>query len=221
MRADILVLSAHRPELSGLTPLLGDDFRRTVRDLDVVAAPVGIGLPAAAAGTSAHLHAFAPRGVVLLGTCGAYAGRGVALGQVVVGTRLFLVSAPVVEGRAAFPAPMSVAIDASPRLSEAVAGNEVQQVRVATTLAITTDDDLAARMAGHDGCDVEHLEAFAVAAACAALSTPLAIVLGVANIVGSKAREEWTRNHRAAGQAASSVVAEWLERGAPGLGART
>jgi nucleoside phosphorylase len=112
---------------------------------------------------------------------------------------------------------MLVEADLSGPLSEALTREGAGSVDVATTLAITTDDALAARLADHTRCDVEHLEAFAVARACNARSIPLAVVLGVANIVGSGARAEWLENHRAAGDAAGAHVARWLELG--GLGA--
>jgi nucleoside phosphorylase len=111
---------------------------------------------------------------------------------------------------------MRVTLDPDPALGQALAGEWVRRVGVATTLAITTDDALADRVAETLGCEVEHLEAFAVAGACALAGVPMAVVLGVANRVGSRAREEWLRHHPAAGKAASDVVAAWLDRGAPG-----
>jgi nucleoside phosphorylase len=177
---------------------------------------VGIGLVASAAGATAALQDLAPRAVILVGTCGAYAGRGIGVGDVVVGRRVCLASTGVVEGRAAFPDPMLVDADLAGPLSDALTRDGASGADVATTLAITTDDALAARLADHTRCDVEHLEAFAVATACGARGVPLAVVLGVANVVGSGARVEWQENHRAAGDAAGAHVARWLELGAPG-----
>jgi hypothetical protein len=97
-----------------------------------------------------------------------------------------------------------------------LAGETGRRVDVATTLAITTDDVLASRVADAYGCEVEHLEAFAVASACARERVPMAAVLAVANRVGSRARDEWRRHHGAAGKAATDWVAAWLRRGAPG-----
>jgi len=217
MHSGILILSAHLPELSGLRPTLGDDLSGTSGGGAVEARPVGIGLAAAAAGAAAALHEVGPRAVILVGTCGAYAGRGVGIGEVVVGRRLCLVSTAVAENRAAFPDPMRTTAEASAPLSVALAQEGAREVVIATTLAITTDDALAAQVAGHRGCHVEHLEAFAVAEACAARGVPLAVVLGVANMVGASAREVWRQNHAQAGDAAGALVARWLERGAPGV----
>ncbi|HMI85745.1 MAG TPA: hypothetical protein VK550_16730 [Polyangiaceae bacterium] len=215
---DVLVVAAHPPELAGLKPLLGDRLRASVHDVEVAAEAVGIGLAAAAAGTAMALRAHIPRCIVLVGTCGAYPDRAPDLGllQVIAASRIRLASTAAVEGRGAFPGPMLVGVDPDASLSQALAGDDVRRVGVATTLAITTDDALAGRVSSALECEVEHLEAFAVVAACARLHVPTAVVLGVANRVGRSARDEWLRHHQAAGNAATDVVAAWLGRGAPG-----
>ncbi len=94
---------------------------------------------------------------------------------------------------------------------------------LAITLAITTDDALAAQIASKSGCTAEHMEAYGVAAVCARSSIPFAAALGVANVVGSTARDEWRANNVAASEAAAALVIAWLEGGAAGLapGARS
>jgi len=223
LRTDVLVVAAHAPELAGLKSLIGDDLRGAVGDLRVTAEAVGIGLAAAAAGTAMAVEAHAPRCVVLVGTCGAYDGRrgDLAIGQVVTANRIRLASTAAVEGRGAFPAPMRALIEPDATLTAAVAGTTAPLVAVATTLAITTDDALALRVGSALDCDVEHLEAFAVALTCARLQIPIAVVLGVANRVGSRARDEWLRHHAVAGQASTDVVASWLRAGAPGARVKT
>ena len=218
MNAGILILSAHVPELSGLGPILGDGFSGASGGHAVEARAIGIGLAASARGAALALRSFEPRAAVFVGTCGAYRGHRVAIGDVVVGGRICLVSTAAAEARAAFPAPMRTEIDGTGPLSEALGANASRIVAIATTLAITTDDALAARASHHRGCDVEHLEAFAFAEACVEAKVPFAVVLGVANVVGSTARDEWLENHRSAGHAAGALVARWLERGAPGIG---
>ena len=101
--------------------------------------------------------------------------------------------------------------------SLASAGAGGRSVDVATTLGVTTDDALAEALARGARCEVEHLEAFAVAAACAAASVPFAAVLGVANMVGSQGREQWRKNHRAASDAAIALTLAWLRAGGLGL----
>jgi nucleoside phosphorylase len=217
LTTDVLVVAAHPPELVGLEALLGDALRGEVEGVHVAAEAVGIGLAAAAAGTASALRAHAPRAVVLVGTCGVYENRGrdLAISAVVTASRIHLASTAVVEGRAAFPGPMRTVIEPDAPLSDALSGEPVRRVGLATTLAITTDDALAKRVGELLGCEVEHLEAFAVATACACAQVPFAVVLGVANRVGSRARDEWVRHHEAAGRAATDVVVAWLRRGAP------
>lgn len=219
---DVLVVAAHPPELGGLTSLLGESLGARVGGVDVVARAVGIGLAAAAAGAGKAIRSSTPRCVVLVGTCGVYrrSDRDLGVGAVVRATRIHLASTAVVEGRGAFPAPMTVTAEPDDVLSVAVGGGAIP-VEIATTLAITTDDDLARRISESLGCEVEHLEAFGVAAACAAEGVPLAAVLGVANRVGSQARDEWARHHESAGKAATDVVAAWLASGAANLPLRT
>ena len=219
LRTDVLVLAAHPPELAGLKAILGDTLRGAAGGVEVAAEAVGIGLAAAAAGTATAVHAHSPRCIVLVGTCGAYEKRGgdLAIAQVVAANRIRLGSTATIEGRGAFPGPMLVGVDPDAALTNALTGEIVRQVGVATTLAITTDDALAKRIADTLECEVEHLEAFAVVAACASLHVPAAVVLGVANRVGSHARDEWLRHHEAAGKVATDLVAAWLRRGAPGV----
>jgi nucleoside phosphorylase len=214
---DILILSAHLPELAGLGPLLGPELKARVGGHRVVAKPVGIGLSAAARGTASRLASQRPRAAILVGTSGAYEASGLGIGEVVVVERTRLASTASTEGRAEFPAPMSTLCELDPNLSRALGAGRLRGVDAATTLAVTVDDALARTIATSLRCAVEHLEAFAVAECCAAEGVPLAILLGVANRVGRTAREEWRLHHRTAGAAATAHVAAWLEQGAPGL----
>jgi nucleoside phosphorylase len=214
---DILIVSAHLPELSGIRSILGDDFERKIGDVAVAASTVGIGIPAAAAGMAFELGKRSPRAVVLIGTAGAYAGRGLGIGQVVVGRRIHLVSSARAAGAGAFPDVMPVLLDADRDLGGAIAAQALHEADIATTLAITTDDAVAASLSQSVDADVEHLEAFGVATACARQGTAFAAVLGIANVVGSSAREQWRAHHESAGGAAAAVVVEWIARGAPAL----
>jgi nucleoside phosphorylase len=90
-------------------------------------------------------------------------------------------------------------------------------VRVATTLAVTEADDLAAALVTTLSCEAEHLEAAGVAEACVQARVPFAAVLGVANRVGAPARAQWRAHHREAGDAAARLAERWLVDGAAGL----
>jgi nucleoside phosphorylase len=216
---DLLVLAAFAPELAGLRSVLGEGLRHPFGGHDVAAETVGIGLATAAAGTAMRLVAYRPRGVVLVGTCGSY-GDAVALGGVAVTRRVVLAEPAVARGEAAYPEPMSTELNADPTLREALRAHGGRLADVATTLAVTTDDGLAARLAAFTSCQVEHLEAYGVAAACAAQGVPFIAALGVANGVGARGREEWRQNHRAASAAAIAILIAWMRAGAAGLAPR-
>jgi futalosine hydrolase len=184
-------------------------MRGRIGPRSVVASAVGIGLPHAAVGATVRIGEAKPGAVVLVGTCGAYAGAGLGVGDVVVARRVRLVDPAVVQGAAQFPDPMSLTCDTDPSLLAGLASAGASVADVATTMAVTVDDAVAQRL-GASGAQVEHLEAHGVATAAAQFGVPFAAVLGVANIVGSRAREEWRQHHRAAADAAVQRVVSWL-----------
>jgi nucleoside phosphorylase len=212
-------VAAFGPELAPLVPLLGEGLRARVGGLDVAARPVGIGLAAAAAGAALHVADLAPRGVVLLGTCGAYlrpqgpdaSGAALAIGDVAVPERLRLTSPCLVDGVAELPAPMSVELFADGTLTDGLLRAGGVRADVATTLGITVDDAAADRLSRAAEARAEHLEAYGVATACAARGVPFAAALGVANFVGASARHEWRTHHHAASAAAVGVIIRWLQ----------
>ncbi len=215
---DLLILAAFPPELAPLRATLGDGLRRPFGGLDVAAKAVGIGLATAAAGTAARISAMKPRAVVLVGTCGVYAGAAALVtGGVAIARRVVLADSAVARGAAAYPEPMSTEATSDRAIAEGLVAHGGTRVDVATTLAVTTDDATAAMLSRATACEAEHLEAYGVAAACAAEGVPFAAALGVANVVGGRAREEWKRNHRAASEAAIAVVLAWLGAGAIGV----
>ena len=147
-----------------------------------------------------------PSAVVLLGTCGAYPSSGLAVGEVIAARRVRLADHAVAQGIAQFPDPMSVETDAHPASVQALVRAGARAADVATTLAVTVDDAAAALVARVTPAHVEHLEAYGVAAACAARGVPFGAALGVANQVGARAREEWRAHHRTAAAAAIDAV---------------
>jgi futalosine hydrolase len=207
---DVLIVAAFHPELAPLREALGDAMSARAGALFVTARAVGIGLPTAAVGTAMHVAELRPRAVVLVGTCGAYMGSELAIGDVVVPRRVRLVDAAVASGSAQFPEPMSIVIDTHRVLTQALAATGSRVADVATTLAITVDDAVAERIARAAGASAEHLEAYGVATACAARGVPFAAALGVANAVGARARAEWRVHHRSSAQAAADTVLRCL-----------
>jgi nucleoside phosphorylase len=184
----------------------------------VAAKAVGIGLATSAAGAAARILTLKPRAVVLVGTCGVYAGASsLAVGGVAIGRRVVLADLAVARGEAAYPEPMSIEATCDRALAEGLAAHGGTRVDIATTLAVTTNDTTAATLSARTACDAEHLEAYGVAAACAAESVPFVAALGVANTVGGRARDEWKRNHRAASAAAIGLLVKWMSEGAAGV----
>jgi len=214
---DLLIVAAFAPELVAFHGLLGPGMHASLGALAVAARPVGIGLVSAASGTAARLANIHPRAVILVGTCGAYPGSGLAIGDVVVARSVLLLEPAVVDGEAAFPDPMSTRVEAHAPMSAAIAASGGRLGDIGTTLAVTTSDALAGRLGRASGAAVEHLEAYSVATACAVQHIPFTAVLGVANAVGSKGRGEWKAHHAEAGQAAGSFVARWAQAGAAGV----
>ena len=183
----MLVLAAFPPELAALDPSLAR-------------ATVGVGLVEAALGAARVLRERKPERVVLVGTVGAYPGSGLAIGDVVRASRVLLA------------APSGALIEAIPQRIEVDRSDPndpydfLRSAVVATTLAVTTDDSVAAELAARTGADVEHLEAFAVARACAQAAVPFAAVFGVANTVGARGRDEWRAHHERAAAAVCAAL---------------
>jgi futalosine hydrolase len=208
---DVAVFAAFHPEIAAFRDAFGDTMRGRVANAEVAGHVVGIGLPMAAVGSAMHLAVLRPRAALLVGTCGAYADSGVSIGEVVVADRMRLVDPSALRGASQFPEPMSIASDANRALSAGIAhATGARPVDVATTLAITVDDATALGIARATGARVEHLEAHAVATACAARGVPFGAVFGVANIVGARARDEWRVHHHEAARAAAAAVFVWL-----------
>jgi nucleoside phosphorylase len=214
---DVLILAAFAPELAALSAAFGGAPGATAHGRRIATRVAGIGLAAATAGAAAHIAELEPRAVVLVGTCGAYRSAGLSIGDVVVGRRLRLVDPAALMGASQFPEPMQITAEADAPITDAFAALAARPCCIATTLAITVDDDAAARIALGVDVDVEHLETQGVAMACASRSVPFAAVLGVANFVGGAGRSEWLAHHLRAEVAAGERVLQWIRAGAPGL----
>lgn len=210
----ILVAAAWEPELERFRALARDGGAVTDDPCaaepasgacDLAVEPIGIGVVDAAAGAARSIARLGPSTVVLLGTCGAAPSSGLRIGDVVVGTSARLVDLAVVEGRAAMPT-ASAAVPLDPSMIAALVAAGAREATIANTLGVTTDDVLAAKLA--ELGQVEHLEAYGVARACQTAPTPVrcAVVLGVANVVGARGRDEWRSNHVAASARAAEIA---------------
>lgn len=201
---EVLVVAAWEPEL--------ERFRALARDVPGVRPriePVGIGPVDTAARVTRCILQQPPALIVLLGTCGAAPGSGLGIGDVIAGTSVRLADPSVVEGRAAMPYG-EAAISLDDELRDAAIAAGARPASIANTLGITTDDAMATALAPLG--NVEHLEAYGVARACQLASVRCAVVLGVANVVGARGREEWRANHVAASASAAEIALRALVR---------
>jgi nucleoside phosphorylase len=180
----ILLVSAVREELGELT---GE--------------PLGIGAIIAGVAMARLIVQREPDGVVLIGTGGAYTG-GPDIGTACVARRVGMGSGAALMGLGYTPRPPAP-IPCDLRLVSSLA---LPVVDVLTVGAVTTDPVLADRLS--DGWMVEHLEAFGVAAACAAAQIPFVAVLGITNQVGPNAHTQWLTHRNEAREAARAAVAE-------------
>jgi nucleoside phosphorylase len=208
----LLVVAAWEPELKRVRERLAV----APPGIALALATLGVGLVEASIAMTRCVEREQPTAALLLGTCGAF-GAAHPVGSVVSGARVHLVDGSVVDGTAALPGPMPADALFDPGLHDALVAAGARSVQIANTVGITTDDALAARLArvgvGESSApDVEHLEAFAFARACAVAGIPCAAALGVANVVGSKGRAEWLAGHERASDAAADVA--WRALGA-------
>jgi nucleoside phosphorylase len=199
----VLVLSAWEPELTALRAAIASSpaLRR-----GVVARPAGVGLVESAIGATRAIAEVKPRAVIFVGTAGVF-GRGLPLASAVVARRIQLVSTAVLRAQAFFPAPLPTTVNTDARLRRAL---RLPMADVACPLAITRTPAAARRLVT-TGCQLETLEAFAVARAAAPL--PFAAVLGLSNQVGPTGHAQWRTHAAAASAAACAAVLAWLARG--------
>ncbi|HET6332204.1 MAG TPA: hypothetical protein VFG30_03290 [Polyangiales bacterium] len=217
---DVLIVAAHASELTGLGVTFGS---ASVRGLHVAAAAVGVGLPAASVGTVRSLRDRRARSVILLGSCGIYpeasSSNKAALLHPVVPDSLQLTELAVARGEAAFPDPMPRTGAIDRRLADGIAHMRPDVLRgsLATTLGITTSNEVAAALERQSLCATENLEATGVALACEAEGVRFAALLVITNGVGEHGRREWLQHHAAAAERGGRILLDWLEAGAPGL----
>jgi hypothetical protein len=197
-----LLVVAHELELEGLPA-----------DLAQRAVVVGVGLPAATAGTAAALARRTAESVVLLGSYGRYPRAGADASpeiELLTPDSVQLLDAGVASQEAAFPGPMPTTVTPDPELShELRQASGARGGSLGTTLAITTDDGLAFRLAAAE-CEGENLEALGVGLACRAAGARFAALLGCTNSVGSQGREQWASRRGAAAAAVAEGLQRWL-----------
>ncbi|HJN77691.1 MAG TPA: hypothetical protein QGF58_27470 [Myxococcota bacterium] len=163
-------------------------------------AALGVGPVVVAARMATLLVERRPDAVVLIGTAGAYPGSGLEIGQAVAARRCGLSHGVAAMGLGYVPR-RPAPVECHPEFLERV---DLPRADVLTVGAVTTDTVLAGRLS--DGWQVEHMEAFGAACACAQRDVPFLAVLGISNVVGPDAHAEWLVHRNAAQDAARAAV---------------
>lgn len=169
---------------------------------DVPGRTLGVGPLRAALGMARWIAAERPSSVLLIGSCGVYGDRWPP-GTAVVGTRLDLADTGAVMELGYVPLPPEPLDATQERLAA-----DLPRCTVRTLMAITSDTHAAAQHG--QAADVEHMETYGAALACAEAEVPFSVVLGVANRVGPSAHAEWLVNREQAEEAARAVARQWL-----------
>jgi nucleoside phosphorylase len=161
---------------------------------------LGIGAIAAAARMAAILATQKPERVLLIGTASAYPG-GPELGKVVTARRIGTSASVAVMGLGYVPRPPSPIV-CDPFILHDLG---LDSVDVLTASAVTTDSVLAGRLS--DGWQIEQMEAFGVALACALADIPFAGIFGIASQAGPEAHVQWLSHRSEAQEAARLAIA--------------
>ena len=200
-----LVLAAWLPELTELRRLL-----RQRTSEEIVARAAGVGLVEAAIGATTAIAQVKPEAVMFVGTAGLYPGRrpDLALAGVVAARRLVLSADGVASGHAYLPPALPATQETTVVLRRIAAATGLLLADVACPLAITFRPAAVGRRARAQLCDVENLEAFAVARAAVTAGLPFAAILGISNAVGPSAHAAWKRNATRAAAAACRAALE-------------
>jgi nucleoside phosphorylase len=185
----VLVVAAWEPELTR--------FREIASGTpDIAVDAIGAGVVDAAVGTAHAIARHRPTHAVLIGTCGALA-RDLGRLDMVSGT-----SVELVDSKGELPTEITHESLFDEELSARFGG--VRRVKIVSTLVPTADEAHANRLRVR--AQVEHLEAFAFARACALAGVRCAAVLSVASMVGPSGREEWRVNNDGASALAAEVT---------------
>ncbi len=158
---------------------------------------VGVGKAAAALHTTRLLLAARPAWVLLIGVCGAYAGSGLAVGELCLVAEDRLADEGVaVNGGFLELATMGLG-DTGPfaadpvRTAEAARRLAAPIVRGATVSTCSGRDDLALALAGRSGAQVETMEGAAVLLVGRELGVPVVQLRCVSNRCGERSRGGW------------------------------
>jgi len=211
-----LVVAAWDPELQHFREHLAARraaSQRSVGDhseVELQTAAVGVGLVEASLGAMRAFYAFQPSHALFIGTCGVFrvpdGSSTLEWGDAIAPRRVHLVDVDAVCNKSAFPGPMPREALFDEELRDQCVRAGAKAASAANPLTITTDDARANALARASGCEVEHLEVFAFARACAVCDIRGAAILGIANDVGASGRSQWATHHLEASARAADVA---------------
>lgn len=171
---------------------------------------IGVGPVDAALGAAAALHPDTPW-AIFIGSCGAFPGSGLRIGEAVLVADSLLGSSDAATGRSYIPAAALRPSSSDPALVHDIAtATGLRPLRVVTTVAITSDEESARRLALRSEAQAEHLEAHAFLRAAERAGVPAACILGVSNEVGPQAHEQWKAHADEAAAAATAALLRYL-----------
>lgn len=209
----ILVCAAVEEELGPLLSGMRRDGARWFGEaggVSLTAVSIGVGPVLAAFGAAAALRGPFDA-AILLGTCGAFSGSGLSIGDAVIVERSLLGSSGAASGLAYIPPLAAAPSEAEPALVHSLAEHTgLRQVSAVTVAAITSGGAAADTLSRTTGCEVEHMEAHPFLLAAARARIPAACLLGVANEVGPRGHEEWKENADRASAKAIAALRNFL-----------
>lgn len=190
-----LVLAAHASELKPFASL-GRGYLKIENDTAYLAA--GVGPVAASFGLTHFLEDYRPARIIVIGTAGTIDERKFKIGEIAIASQITTVS-KFAECYTPKIQPARIILPDAKTISGC------RKARVYCPQEITRSPEWRASLlaAKHD---VEHLEAFAFAFVARKFRIPINIILGIANVVGPEAHEQWLKNARAALDAAACLV---------------
>ncbi|MEN9810457.1 MAG: hypothetical protein RLZZ488_2024 [Pseudomonadota bacterium] len=212
----VLFVSAWWPEQEALAEQLAQGHQlKSHSDSLKSAGPfafftTGVGTPRAAAAlsgllASASASSTLPRLVCFVATAGAYDPQTPLNSAHLVDSALWS-DGDLLSGRAYLPkveGAESIHSDFAQTLQNCDA-----KKKAISTPAITLHDELCTALSKY--AELENLEVYGVALACALHTVPWIASLGVSNSVGAQAHAEWKINHRIASRAAQQLIMRTL-----------
>lgn len=148
----------------------------------------GVGFVDAGIGTLRAITLHEPDEILYFGTCGAYPGSGLEIGDMIAGGSVRIGSGDTLSQHMRIPGLMPSEVECDPTLTKEITDLEIRNV--VCTLGITEHDELATTLSSLG--EVENLELFSVVRAAGQL--PVAGILGVTNRVGATGGKEWREN---------------------------